>query len=79
MFLHLCHSVHGGFSVQGFSVRGVSVRETLPYSNVRAVRILLECILVDYRFKFKLNVNPQLTSQFFVFFSVVFAEEANIS
>ena len=25
---------------------GVSVRETPPYSNVRAVRILLECILV---------------------------------
>ena len=46
----------GGVSVQGSLSRGslsrgdlcqwgVSVRET-PYSNVRAVRILLECILV---------------------------------
>ena len=33
--------------VGGGSAGGVSVRETLPpYGNVRAVRILLECILV---------------------------------
>ena len=35
----------GGGSVQGVSVKGVSVRETPLYSNVRAVCILLECIL----------------------------------
>ena len=34
-------SVGGGVSVQG-----VSVKETPPYGNERAVRILLECILV---------------------------------
>ena len=32
--------------VWGFSVGGVSVRETPPYGNEQAVRILLECILV---------------------------------
>ena len=52
---HKCLSVHGGGGPlsRGVSVRGrVSVKGTglcqgdLPYSNVRAVRILLECILV---------------------------------
>ena len=40
-----------GVSVQGVSFGGslfgrVSIRETPPYGNERAVRILLECILV---------------------------------
>ena len=36
----------GGSLSRGVSVWGVSVREILPYSYVREVRILLECILV---------------------------------
>ena len=40
-------SLSGGLSVQGVSVQGVSVRETPPpYGYVRAIRLLLECILV---------------------------------
>ena len=50
-------SVHGGVSVQGgiLSPRGVSVHReisvqgdpvSIPYGNERAVRNLLECILV---------------------------------
>ena len=35
-----------GVSVWGSLSRGVSVRET-PYGNERALRILLECILVN--------------------------------
>ena len=44
-----------GVSVQG-SLRGVSVQgglcqgDPLPYGNVRAARILLECILVGKKF-----------------------------
>ena len=58
-------SLSRGFSVQGVSVQGASAREGLcpggymlgrtpgqrsPYSNKRAVRILLECILVFNKF-----------------------------
>ena len=42
MLLHLSVILFGGWSLS----RGVSVRETPQYSYVRAVRILLECILV---------------------------------
>ena len=50
----VCDSVHRGGS-RGVYVpqgewslsRGVSVMETPPYGNKRAVRILLECILVE--------------------------------
>ena len=46
----LCRGVSvQGVSVQGISVGQESVRET-PYGNMRAVRILLECILVSYHF-----------------------------
>ena len=40
-------SLSRGVSVGG---RGVSVRNTPPYGNERAVRILLECIFVWYQF-----------------------------
>ena len=46
-------SLSRGVSVKGVSVRGVSVRggglcqADPPYGNMWAVRILLECILVD--------------------------------
>ena len=47
VFTPVCHSVHRGGSLSGgYLSRGVSVRETPPYGNERAVRILLECILV---------------------------------
>ena len=36
----------GGLCPSGIFVWGVSVREAPSYGNVRAVRILLECILV---------------------------------
>ena len=69
----LCPGGLSGGSVQGVSVwgslcpggvlsRGVSVTETPRYSNERAVRILLECILVVFHFnvrffsKFKLEL-----------------------
>ena len=38
----------GSLSRRGSLSRGVSVRETPKYGNERAVRILLECILVVY-------------------------------
>ena len=53
MFLHLCVILFTGGSLsRGVSVKGerVSVRETPLYGNVRAVRILLECILVTRGF-----------------------------
>ena len=43
-------SVQGGVSVWGVSAQGVYVRETPQYGNEQAVRILLECILVIFRF-----------------------------
>ena len=54
----MCHSVllfrGGGVSVwkgpEGCLSRGVSVRETPLYGKERAVRILLECTLVDVVF-----------------------------
>ena len=59
-------SLSGGDSVQGVSVQRVSVwrdlcpggfcHEDFPYGNEQAVRILLECILVQLLFPF-LNVN----------------------
>ena len=60
-----------GVSIQGVSVRGVFVqegslsRETLcQYSKERAVRILLECILVSF-----LDSVNYLTDSYFVFCS----------
>ena len=43
----------------GVSVWGVSVMETPPYGNERAVRILLECILVWPKFPQKLHENEK--------------------
>ena len=40
-------SLFGGLCLRRISVQGVSVRENPPYGNERAVRILLECILVE--------------------------------
>ena len=39
-------SLSGGSLTRGSLTRGVSVRGDPPYGNERAVRILLECILV---------------------------------
>ena len=50
-FTRVCHSVYRegvSVSVLRVSVRGgVSVRKNPPYGKERAVRILLECILLD--------------------------------
>ena len=35
-----------GVSVEGVFFQAISVMETAPYGNMRAVCILLECILV---------------------------------
>ena len=54
VFTHVCHSVHGGGCLcsgggslsRGSLSKGVSVRDTLTIKSGRAVRMLLECILV---------------------------------
>ena len=58
VFTGVCLSTGGGGLCPGGCLsggslsRGVSVRETPPYSNMRAVRILLECILVEVHCEF---------------------------
>ena len=47
----------------GISAQGVSGRETSLYSKERAVRILLECVLVEYCGRFRLPLtDPSLYS-----------------